>query len=88
MTFKPSKQVTVGDDTVARAVIGNNAPLVIIAGPCAIESESHALKMAEQIRATFEVFAARHGLDQGLPPLSTDDFRPPIPSSGQLRLFA
>lgn len=51
MTFKPSKQVTVGDDTVARAVIGNNAPLVIIAGPCAIESESHALKMAEQIRA-------------------------------------
>ena len=44
--------------------------------------------LAEQIRATFKVFAARHGLDQGLPPLSTDDFRPPTPSSGQLRLFA
>jgi len=43
--------------------------------------------LAEQIRNTFEVFAARYGLGQGLPPLSADAFRPPTPTSGQLRLF-
>jgi 2-dehydro-3-deoxyphosphooctonate aldolase (KDO 8-P synthase) len=37
-------------------VIGNNRPLVLICGPCVIESESHALAMAEQItRITGEV---------------------------------
>jgi 2-dehydro-3-deoxyphosphooctonate aldolase (KDO 8-P synthase) len=29
--------------------IGGSAPLVLIAGPCVIESESHAMKMAESI---------------------------------------
>jgi 2-dehydro-3-deoxyphosphooctonate aldolase (KDO 8-P synthase) len=31
--------------------IGGNSPLVLIAGPCVIESEAHAMKMAEQISA-------------------------------------
>jgi 2-dehydro-3-deoxyphosphooctonate aldolase (KDO 8-P synthase) len=31
--------------------IGGNAPLVLIAGPCVIESEAHAMKMAESIAA-------------------------------------
>jgi 3-deoxy-D-manno-octulosonic acid (KDO) 8-phosphate synthase len=34
--------------------IGGNAPLVLIAGSCVIESESHAMKMAET-SSTFEV---------------------------------
>jgi len=44
--------------------------------------------MAEQIRTAFDVFAGRHGLDQRLPPLSAKAFRPPTPTSGQLRLFS
>jgi 2-dehydro-3-deoxyphosphooctonate aldolase (KDO 8-P synthase) len=31
--------------------IGGNSPLVLIAGPCVIESEAHAMKMAESIAA-------------------------------------
>ncbi len=31
--------------------IGSNLPLVLIAGPCVIESETHAMKMAEKIVA-------------------------------------
>jgi 2-dehydro-3-deoxyphosphooctonate aldolase (KDO 8-P synthase) len=37
--------VTVGDLAIA-----NDLPLVLIAGPCAIESRSHALEMAEALR--------------------------------------
>jgi DNA repair photolyase len=42
--------------------------------------------MAEQIRATFELFARRHGLDRPSPPLSSAAFRPPE-RGGQLRLY-
>jgi DNA repair photolyase len=42
---------------------------------------------AEQIRQTFKVFTCKLGLDRPLPPLDTTLFRPPRPSSGQLRLF-
>ena len=31
--------------------VGGNLPLGLIAGPCVIESETHAMKMAEQIVA-------------------------------------
>ena len=31
--------------------IGNDLPLTLIAGPCAIESQSHAFEMAEAILA-------------------------------------
>ncbi len=36
---------------VGSVCIGRNRPLVLIAGPCVIESESHTLKMAELIQA-------------------------------------
>lgn len=44
-------------------------------------------ELAGQIGQTFRVFARKYGLDGGLPPLDTSQFRPPRPSSGQLRLF-
>ncbi len=43
--------------------------------------------MAEQIKQTFKVFAKRHGLDGAKAPLETRNFRPPLPASGQRRLF-
>jgi DNA repair photolyase len=43
--------------------------------------------MAEQIAQTFRVFAKKLGLAGGGAPLETAGFRPPVPSSGQLRLF-
>jgi DNA repair photolyase len=42
--------------------------------------------LALQIRQTFTIFARRCGLDQPLPPLSSQAFRPPS-TSGQMRLF-
>jgi len=44
-------------------------------------------EIAKQIRQTFQVFSRRYGLDKEQPPLSTEHFRPPTSSSGQLRLF-
>jgi DNA repair photolyase len=44
-------------------------------------------EFAEQISQTFRVFSAKHGLDRGIDRLDTTGFRPPKPSSGQLRLF-
>lgn len=44
-------------------------------------------ELAKQIRQTFQVFSRRYGLDNKQPPLSTEHFRPPTSSSGQLRLF-
>jgi DNA repair photolyase len=41
---------------------------------------------ADQIRATFQLFAHRHHLDAKHPPLETSLFRPPV-ASPQLRLF-
>lgn len=39
-----TKQITLGD-----VVIGGNAPLVLITGPCQLESRDHTLLMAEKI---------------------------------------
>ena len=44
-------------------------------------------KYAEQIEQAFKVFRKKHGLDRPLPPLDTSLFDPPIPASGQMRLF-
>ena len=41
---------------------------------------------AEQIAATFKVFAGRHRLDRAMPPLSSESFRRP-PLDGQMDLF-
>jgi 2-dehydro-3-deoxyphosphooctonate aldolase (KDO 8-P synthase) len=43
--------LVVGDDSVGKISIGPGLPLVFIGGPCAIESESHALKMAESLKS-------------------------------------
>lgn len=43
--------------------------------------------IAEQIRDMFRVFRQKYGLDSKMPPHNCDGFRPPIPKSGQLRLF-
>ena len=43
-------KVIVGDDTVGKVIIGPGHPLVLIGGPCAIESEEHALFMVEQLK--------------------------------------
>jgi len=43
------RDVVVGKDDVKKAVVGDKQPLTVIAGPCAIESEAHSLKMAEAI---------------------------------------
>lgn len=42
--------VCVGGGDVREVRIGGGNPLAVIAGPCAIESESHALKMASALR--------------------------------------
>ncbi|MBL8850908.1 MAG: PA0069 family radical SAM protein [Planctomycetaceae bacterium] len=44
-------------------------------------------QIADQIRRTFEVFRHKYGLDTPQPPLDTSQFRPPLPASGQMRLF-
>ena len=41
----------------------------------------------DQVAGLFRLFRKRHGLDGGLPPLDSSKFRPPMPRSGQLRLF-
>jgi DNA repair photolyase len=43
--------------------------------------------LAEQIREMFHLFVKRHGLDGELPPYDCTLFRPPLPRSGQGRLF-
>ncbi|PYM53348.1 MAG: hypothetical protein DMD79_26555, partial [Candidatus Rokuibacteriota bacterium] len=35
--------------TVGPLVVGGGAPLVLLAGPCAIEDETHALRVAETL---------------------------------------
>lgn len=43
--------------------------------------------IAEQIGNMFRVFRQKHGLDGPMPPYDCDRFQPPLPNSGQLRLF-
>jgi DNA repair photolyase len=43
--------------------------------------------IAEQIDQTFRLFARKHNLDRPMPELDYSQFRPPVPESGQLRLF-
>lgn len=43
------QDVTIGGNGVDTVIVGENRPLTLIAGPCAIESEDHSLRMAEAI---------------------------------------
>jgi len=42
-------EITVGDEKVNKIKIGKKLPLVFIGGPCAIESEDHAMHMSSSI---------------------------------------
>lgn len=48
------RDVIIGDDSVKKVVIGDNRPLTLIGGPCAIESEEHSLYMADEIKKITE----------------------------------
>jgi len=39
---------------IGKTQVGGDSPLFVIAGPCVIESEAHAMAMAEQLRAAAE----------------------------------
>lgn len=43
------KDVQIGRDDVSKVIVGEDKPLTLIAGPCAIESEEHCMEMAEKI---------------------------------------
>ena len=43
--------------------------------------------LADQIRSMFRLFRQKYGLNQKVRPLDCSLFEPPIPRSGQLRLF-
>lgn len=43
--------------------------------------------IAEQIRQTFKVFRKKYNLLPRFPTTNSQDFRPPLPTTGQLRLF-
>ncbi|MCB1082313.1 MAG: 3-deoxy-8-phosphooctulonate synthase [Chlamydiia bacterium] len=42
------------DLKIGNVEVGKEKPLVVISGPCVIESETHALKTAEELKAMFE----------------------------------
>ena len=44
-------------------------------------------ELADQIRSMFGLFRQKYGLNQKVRPLDCSLFEPPIPKSGQLRLF-
>ncbi|MDA1052191.1 MAG: PA0069 family radical SAM protein [Planctomycetota bacterium] len=44
-------------------------------------------EIAEQIKQMFRLFKRKHGLDSKLPPHDCSLFVPPVPKSGQMRLF-
>ncbi len=44
-----NKHVIVGDSAVTAVTLGNDLPLVLIAGPCLLESKDHALEMAQSL---------------------------------------
>ena len=44
-------------------------------------------EIAEQIQKMFRLFKTKYGLDQKLPRQNCDLFEPPMPKSGQMRLF-
>ncbi|MGE5516646.1 MAG: 3-deoxy-8-phosphooctulonate synthase [Bacteroidota bacterium] len=44
------KHVAVGPDAAAQVIFGNDLPLVLIAGPCQMESRAHALECATALK--------------------------------------
>jgi len=62
---------------IANIRFGSNAPLFLIAGPCVIETEAHATRMAECVGAV----AAELGIPYIFKPLTTRPIAPPSPLS-------
>jgi len=58
MTAKPNPIVSVGQATSNQVRFGNKLPLALIAGPCALESKTHAFDMASALKD----IAARLGI--------------------------
>jgi 2-dehydro-3-deoxyphosphooctonate aldolase (KDO 8-P synthase) len=58
-----SKAVTVGSGSAA-VTFSNDAPLALIAGPCVIESEEHAIWIAQQIRAYVGAYVFKASFDK------------------------
>jgi 2-dehydro-3-deoxyphosphooctonate aldolase (KDO 8-P synthase) len=58
-----SAAVSVGEGG-AQVTFANDAPLALIAGPCVIESEEHALHMAKAIRAIAGAFVFKASFDK------------------------
>ena len=44
-------------------------------------------EIADQIKNMFRLFRQKYGLDRKLPAQNCSLFRPPVPKSGQMRLF-
>ena len=44
------KHVAVGPDATRQVIFGNDLPLVLIAGPCQMESRAHALECAQALK--------------------------------------
>jgi len=51
---KNDMTTALGNFAIGKILVGGGAPLFIIAGPCVIESEAHAMSMAENLRAAAE----------------------------------
>jgi 2-dehydro-3-deoxyphosphooctonate aldolase (KDO 8-P synthase) len=51
-TVQPSRSFELGAPSVRAVRVGGDAPLFLVAGPCVIESESHAMEMAERVATT------------------------------------
>jgi 2-dehydro-3-deoxyphosphooctonate aldolase (KDO 8-P synthase) len=47
--MQPSRSFGLGGPAVRAVRVGGEAPLFLIAGPCVIESESHAMELAERV---------------------------------------
>ena len=45
-----ARHVTVGGGRIASVAFGNDLPLALIAGPCALESRAHALETAQALK--------------------------------------
>ena len=74
--MQPNAQVTIGQGPGA-VTFGNSRQLAFIAGPCALESPAHAMKMAGALRD----IADRLGVASSTSPPSTRRTAPRWPAS-------
>jgi 2-dehydro-3-deoxyphosphooctonate aldolase (KDO 8-P synthase) len=56
--------ISVGEEVSSKTVFSNGSPLVLIAGPCVIESEEHVLRMANAVRNIVGRFVFKASFDK------------------------